>query len=511
MMPVSSFDQYGRPAMAYPPMDSYANFGNGFPPSTPHSFPDSLSPGNPDEKNVYPQYGAGPARNGVAGPREDSQSQNSQNRIYNGFQEPARMMQGPVMAPDMPREDDADDLVRYFQGQFGDPDLADSTLVLRYLDDRAPPVRIPGHRIIFSRSPALLEQIKALQLQPVPLDRSMQTILLETNSKWVRSDAFYMAAQRLYGSQLLRIPPPAAMETGDLAQAGSFMDRFNFALSYAAAGHLLEWLSVVQRGCDIATQHLDWQTLEIALDFALEEYRDDGTQETYKYGEGSSILLNGIANFIIRNIPPNFSLDVSVIEPAQYARLLSHTLPPRSQPPAPPTIARGSSVQLGKGGRRTSKFTNIQFGDLLLSEGGSEAECTPVAQHAQVVFCAVLSRILLNLPFSQLKMILESNCSGDVHGWATAESRYRVVKDAVEEREARRHRALDAVLAGRVHNSEAIRGSLRSPRPQFIAGWTALGWHEEILPYGNADTPSLSRTWLPLRDTENNSSVAEYP
>lgn len=107
-------------------------------------------------------------------------------------------------------------------------------------------------------------------------------------------------------------------------------------------------------------------------------------------------------------------------------------------------------------------------------------------------------------------MILESSGSGNVNGWANAESRYRIVKAAVDERESRRLKAVDAVVAGRVADSDTIRAALRAPEPRSMNEWSALGWQEELLPYGNADGPSLGRKWAPLTEPQNG-PVSEYP
>lgn len=168
-------------------------------------------------------------------------------------------------------------------------------------------------------------------------------------------------------------------------------------------------------------------------------------------------------------------------------------------------------VQLGKG-RRSQKLTNIQFGDLTLAESNpaSATETPKALRPAQPVSHAVLSRILLNIPFTQLKMILESSGSGNVNGWANAESRYRIVKSAVDEREARRVKAVEAVSDGRVPGAGELRASLRAPEPRDMPQWGALGWHEEMLPYGNPDGPSLGRKWAPLSAPQGG-PVADYP
>lgn len=512
MMPGSNFDSYGRPAMGFAPMDSYPAYGNNFGPSTPHSFHGSQSSAHPDDSGMYNQFplgGPGGSRNNANGPGDD-QAQNHQGRMF-GAPEHPRMMPNHGMPPQMtPQGDDADGLIGHLQQQFAAPELSDCTLELRYLDDRAAPVRIPGHRVVLSRSPQISTLLRKQAYQTGPSDHP-QILLLETDSKWIRSEAFYMGVQRLYGVPLLPIPPRSGMD-GEVVAAGSARERLSFALAYAAAGHLLQWSSLVRRGSVIATQILDWETIETAVEFALEEYSDRGTHESFKYGEGSKRLLHAVVTFIVHNLPLGFAIDTSVPQPEHYARLPGYAPVPASSESdtTSPTIARGTSMQLGKG-RHSRKLSTIQFGDLSVEEAQNDASDTPRASRpAQPVSHALLSRILLNLPFGQLKMILESSGSGNVSGWANAEARYRTIKDVVEERERRRRGAVDAVISGRVPNAGAIQACLRSPEPQTSGQYTSLGWQEEILPYGNTDGPSLVRKWVPLMDASHDLTAA-YP
>ncbi|KAL5094812.1 hypothetical protein Trisim1_005544 [Trichoderma cf. simile WF8] len=515
MMAVANFDGYGRP-MAYAPMDSYHPYGNTLGPSTPHSFHDSQSSAHQEETAMYNQYRPGAMHNGI-GPSDEAQGQNPQGRMY-GLPDYPRMMPNPGLPPPMAQGDNADGFIGYLQQQFASPELSDCTLELRYTDDRAAPVRIPGHRLIFARSAQLFNLLQKQTFQASPNDRSPQTLLLETGSKWIRSDSFYMAVQRLYGLPLLHAPPRrVGMESGDVTAAGSVNEQIDFAISYAAAGHLLDWTPVVRRGCEVATHLLTWETLERVLEFALDGYRDKGSHEIYQYGNGSQVLLNAVVTFLVHNFPSHFNFDTEAMEFVPYGRL------PINPPPlakdtldngVPPASAEGSIVQLGKG-RRPQKLNGIQFGDLSFSEAKSLADAnTPKATRAaQPASFSILSRILVEIPFTQLKMILESSGSGNVNGWANTESRYRIIKIAVEERESRRRRVLDAVLSGRVPDAEAIRAGLCSPEPRDLGWWTALGWQEEMLPYGNPDGPTLARKWVPLMEAQNGSvsNVAEYP
>ncbi|KAM6523326.1 hypothetical protein FSOLCH5_003945 [Fusarium solani] len=513
-VPVTTFDSYGRPSMAYGPMDSFPPFGNNFGPSTPHSYHDSQASGPPDENSMYNQY-PGPARNGVTGP-DGSHSPSHPGRMFGGLEYPRMMLNAGPPPPLMSPVDDADGLIGHLQQQFGSPEFADCVLELKYPEDRAPPVRIPGHRLVFSRSAELANAMTKKAAQRTRDSPPLLEITLETKSKWIRSDSFYIAVQRLYGMPLFTIPPPpAGLKQGAISDAGSIMERFEFALSYAAAGHLLHWDPVTRRGCEIAMQLLSWQTLERALEFALEQHRDEGSHQVFKYGDGSRAILNETVSFIINNLTPNFALDTSVSDPDNYSRLPVHPAPPATSPAqtsVSPPIARGSSVHLGKG-RRSQQIAGIQFGDLSLADGKiSPASDTSMAsQQQRSPFTSVLSRVLLNVPFATLKMILETASSNKASGWPNAELVYRAVKDAITERERRRLNAVASVKAGLVPGWEVIWKQLSSPEPRYFGLWTALGWQEEVLPYGPSDSPALSRSWTPLFMESQNSAQAAYP
>ncbi|KAG6007145.1 hypothetical protein E4U21_006329 [Claviceps maximensis] len=527
MMQPASFDHYGRPAMGFGPMDAFPMYGNNFGPSTPHSFHDSQSSGQLEENVIYHPYPTNGHRNGAGvrtgeleGPAH-AHAHNQGGRMFvpPEYANPTMIQHGHGPPPHLVPHDDGsgDGLVEYMQQHFGESEFADCTLELRYVDDRAAPVRIPGHRLVFARSRVLGALLRNQTLQ-LTSGRNSSTLLLETRDRWLKSDSFYTSVQRLYGLPLLPLPPPARPDSSaGLADTGTVSEQLDFALSYAAAGHLLEWPSIVRRGCEVATRLLSWNSMEKMMEFALEGYIDTGSSDLFKYGDGSKILLNALVTFIVHNLPPSFNLDVSSTDPKQYARLPDH--PP---PPPPPSssktakqqaaiIARGSSVQFGKG-RQPQPIRGIQFGDLSLGEEdvAADSETPKAAQQAQPEGSAVLSRTLINLPFSQLKMVLESASSGNVHGWANAELRYRIVRNAVEEREARRQRALNAVLEGRVSESERIRAALGNPSPQDIGPWSVLGWQEEILPYGNADGPTLGRKWVPIYERRKERPAA-YP
>ncbi|PHH86466.1 hypothetical protein CDD83_10211 [Cordyceps sp. RAO-2017] len=516
VMQAANFDTYPRPAMGFGHIDSYPPYGTSYGPSTPHSFHDSQSSAPPEDNGMFGPFPPGAPRSGGALPGDDMHAQNSQRRMF-GPPEYPRMLPGLRPPPLMPHGDHGDGIVGYLQQQFASPETADCALELRYLDEKARPVRIPAHRLILCRSVELSALLNKKALEPQAPDGALQTLVLQSDGKWMQSDAFYMAVQRLYGMPLLPMPPHNRAELGDVMEARPAPEQLEFALAYAAAGCLLGWAPVTRRGCEVATQLLGWPTMEKEVEFALDGYRDMGAYESFKFGEGARVILNAVAGYIVHHLSPNFSLDTAAEELENYARLPVRPPSPLAAAPAPaaprassPTIAKGSSVQLGKG-RRPQQIANIQFGDLSVAEvrNGGESETPKAAQQAQPVSHMILSRVLLTLPFTFLKMILEIPGSGNANDWASREARSRVVKRAVEEREARRLRIVEAITSGQVTVPEVIRTGLRSPAPADVGRWSVLGWQEEMV-YANAEGPSLVRKWIPLMDSLNG-STAEYP
>ncbi|RGP59881.1 topoisomerase ii-associated [Fusarium sporotrichioides] len=510
-VPVTTFDNFGRPtSMAYGPMDSFPPYGNNFGPSTPHSYLDSQTSGPPDDASVYNQFASAPVRNGVMGSGEDNQSPNYPGRMFGGPEYP-QMMQNAGPPPHMMSGmDDVESLINHFQQQFGSPEFADCVLELQFTNRRVLPVRIPGHRILFSRSSELAGAMSKGLSRPSDVTQ-LPTLVLETESKWIQSDSFYFAVQRLYGLPLFT--PPPGLKQGTTTDSGSLTERFDFALGYAASGHLLHWDAVTRRGCELAMELLDVQTVEKALEFALEGHRDEGSYDVFKYGDGSRAMLREIVSFIANNLHPTFKLDTSVTDPSNYARLPAQAAlasNATNRKLSPPPIARGTSVHLK--GRRSQQISGIQFGDLSSTESvmSPASDASGPSQPQRTSLHAVLSRVLLNLPFETLKALLE-NATRDGNAWPNADAVFHAVKDTVAERERRRLQIVEMVKNRQIPQWEIVSNQLSIPEPRnYIGPWGALGWQEEIVPFGPSESPTLNRTWTPLTNFQTTTQAA-YP
>ncbi|SPO05541.1 uncharacterized protein DNG_08228 [Cephalotrichum gorgonifer] len=514
----TSVDPYGQSMASYAPHDGgYPPYMGNYLPSTPHSFHDSQSSGHPDD--IYSQFSPHGATNG-------SQSHN-QHQVNGGRPHPSGPMMGmhhppPGMMPPMPPphvvhrilEPDPEQFFSHFKNNFQDPRFADCNLELRFPDNRAPPLRIPAHRLVLSRS-TFLEQLMVGDHNPRRKGSNASTVTITADDKYLRPDAFITALQRLYAFPLFSIPtPPPGSE--DLPLAGGAVDRFNFVVSYAAAGHLLQCVSVVLRGMEMATQLLCWDTLEPALEFAVGASQARGTidiHERYPYGDPTRILLEGIVGFVASRITTDFVLDPSVTDPQGYSRLpnIPDCAKRSASSKRPPAIARGSSVHISPGhqGRR-SRLTNIKFGDMSV-EGSAGVDvpngpgpANPTQNHTSPQIAA-LSRVLLNLPFGCLKAVFESPRFGlDAESpEANSEARQRVAAEVISERESRRLAAVEAVTTGRVSSPDGARRVLSSVEPRAGDDWGVLGFQESVVPISNAHSPHISRAWIPLAGVDD--------
>ncbi|EGY18574.1 uncharacterized protein VDAG_09100 [Verticillium dahliae VdLs.17] len=506
-VPVTSGDAFGRSSVAPAGMEHYPHQHHG------HGGPNGVVANHDDRRHHHhhQQHQQHQHQHSAYGPAHQ--------RMMSNHMPPPHMMQQQQMQE---AQNSVEGLFGYLQSQFTDLTFVDCTLELRYLDDRAPPVRIPGHRLVFARSQPLRNLLQTTSHSDSH-SRGMdaETILLKTDDKYINSSTFWMAIQRLYSFPLLSGPPEgASMGDGNLTLAGNADTRFDFALGYAAAGKLLNWDPIIQRGMQVAADHLSWSTLEKALEFILGDLPGRASADRhapFAYGEQVQILMTGVISFIINNFPAYFRLDTSVADPESFARIPNVPAPAKST--GTPPIAHGTSVHLGAG--RRARPMHIKFGDM----GGSSASQDQDGANGEVpnltpqqrAVNSTLSRVLLNLPFAYLKPALESSVYGNVSSWANSEARHQIMVSVVSERELRRLRALEGVKEGRVPHAGQIRHSLQSVEPRNGGDvWHILGWQEEMVPY-HGEGASLGRKWTPLMYARENGgsdhqhAVAAYP
>jgi hypothetical protein len=452
---------------------------NSFDPSTPHSFQGSQSSAPNEQDNgpaFYSQYSNSTAVvNGSNGHINDIQvfqqprprprpAPQAAPPISNAYHPPPM-----VQPPPMP-EDRYDGLVQYLQNQFGDPAFADYTLELRYSDDRAPAVRIPGHNIMFARSPTLKSLMLAQQQEANGDVMAAKTLFIESDDRFLRSDAFWLAMQRLYGGPLLDLGQIAALNAVPSSQihahaSGTPSDRCDLALGYAAAGHILQIPPVINRGIEIAGHFTGWNTLEKALDFALDGGLDSSwtlqpaseqSRCPSTYGPTVNLLLQQALNFVITSFPPNFELDVSVGDFGHIRRLPQ--VPAEDQPKS-----------------HNPRLSSIKFGD-----HPSEESVKSTSSSTENI---ILSKVLISLPYHLLKYVLESSRLGNVQGWATTALRQKAMHAVIGEREKRRLK---------VKGNSSVPNQIREANHQ---NWETVAWIESVEPSaGPEGNPTITRT-----------------
>ena len=438
---------------------------NSFDPHTPHSFQGSQSSAPAEVENTPSSFGnyPGTVSNGTNGHAEVRlpQQPRQQPPASSQAQAPSNYPVNPNGQSVIPM-DHLDGLVQYLQSQFGEPGMADVTVELRYSDDRSQPVRIPGHGLIFARSPTLKE-IMSKQVQG---DEYGRTLLLESDSPFLRSDGFWMAVQRLYGGPLLEASVLASHEhqssahPSTAAEHGTPEGQFDFALGYASAGIILQIPPVTARGLEFATRLIGWTTVQKALDFYLEGGLETQWGNQNGHGPNSNILMHSTTSFLITNFPADFKLDTTVVDATYKPRL--PIIDERSTPGHNPRLSL------------------IKFGD------HPSQETTAISPSSNNAITVILSKILLKLPFQLLKYVLESSRLGNASGsgWATATLRQEIMHAIISEREKRRVK----VLSSNVLNHDR---KIRS------AEWEVVGWQESVLELdGNEGTPTLQRNWV---------------
>ncbi|RYP12501.1 hypothetical protein DL765_007300 [Monosporascus sp. GIB2] len=506
MVPVSSIDTYG-PVPAHVPPRHFEAFPPGasrYGPPTPHSFHGSHTSGEPnslEHMQFPPRNMHYPGHAHQEPPAGHHHPHHPQHHHPPAPFPPFLPSQAFTRRPSV--EGELVESIAYFRNQFDNGELADCVLELVYTNGRHHPVKIGGHKLILAQSPALKHYIMSARTAE---SSGSHIITIESDDSYLRSDAWWMAVQRLYLHPLLNIPPIIGNGANGMDFAGDKTDRFEFCLGYAAAGHLLEMRDILVRGLQIAADLLNWATVEDALGFVLEgttqrhtdfAFEHDGTDFSfvdleYGYGPETKILMDAVMNFLINAFPSNFEFDPTVSDPPKYARIPAIPgAPPIPSPRGslPPAIARGTNARnFGK----PVRLGSIKFGDLppAFPEDGSApqrepAKCSPV-----------LSRILLNLPFDQLRTVLTSE-SNSTSGWNTAQDRYHAVAGVVAAREAKRLRAVDAVRAGAIPNAVDVRKRLSAQRHHAVVQpWDVLNWQEEVAQPRGAEVPRLVRKWI---------------
>lgn len=517
MLSMPAVDNYGRPMLASPTVDGYPPaLMNHHGPPTPHSFHGSQSSMQAEESGFvpYPAVNGHPGHNGYP-THAMGQPQRHMHTIDphmgsllptaatspSGFGIPAMQLQ----------------TLHFLRGGIEHADFADCTLEVNisnhYTSTDRPgsrpnpePLRVPCHRFVLSQSPTLKHLMQTRGTAPGGV------LSLEYNDPYLRPEAFYFTIRTLYGWDFDDnfLPTYNTMPT--------VVDEFDLALGYATAAKCLHLPHVFSTAIRHTWRRLlHWETIEMACAYAFPSAAGLGhpaRHDSSSHSADFSVveLLDAIMAFIVNSFPPNFVLDTGVGDHG-FSRL--PVLGPMSRSRNMPAIAHGTSgpgrgshsrhgstaqAQMPRNPRHLAnpRLSQIQFGDLspqtLRLSGSGDQEVAAPRAPSPTPWDTILSRILLNLPFSILKQVLEHPDLGKSGGDLSAQARHNLISGIVAEREARRLRALSDGSLELKHLQERLASATQplvvNHRDDFLVN--NMGFKEEVFP---GDAPYLVQSW----------------
>ncbi|KAK4187435.1 hypothetical protein QBC35DRAFT_234232 [Podospora australis] len=482
-------DAYGRPLMVSPSLDGFpAPPFNQHGPPTPHSFQGSQTSAQAEDQGYNPF----PAANGL-----------------NGYHSSESVAQTPVPPPGMNPTltngsaavyrslQEQEETLAYLRHAINDDTFSDCFLEVRFAESRdfqdhpmvgqlKPLLRTPAHRMVLARSPRLYDFMKNHHVMP------LGGIYLDVVDDYIRPDVFWYTLRTLYGWGLGEGYLPT-----DLQYRG-VKDEFKTALSYIAAGRYLQLQTVQAVATQRASRLIYWDTIEEAVRFISRNaaLSPDGYPDVPEF-------TTNVLTWLVHNFPLDFVIDYesgdfgfSRLPPTNTPSMVNGTSgglhsrqPSKTQAQAQiPRHPRGSS---------NPRLSQIKFGDMTPSKNGYHAgnqppSSRPVSQNpAQAVF----SRILLNLPFSLLKTVLEHPLLCKTNGELSRQAREAVIDNIISARETRRKRTFDQ---GDEH-LRPYQTRVQSERQPLVVKqmedfWlNSMGFKEEAF---NGDVPYLLHKWI---------------
>ena len=479
-------DGYGRPLLVSPAIDGYpAALVNHHGPPTPHSVHGSQSPVHPGDHS-FGQLGS------VNGRSANGQNGHSSNWVNQGAF-PPQELNSPVNNMPQPnasvmafqREQDA--TLDFLRSAANNNLFNDCTLQVHFKPSRLfqeipgyerlyEPLAIPAHRLVLARSPKLASLMHLQGTGPGGV------VSLDLDNDYVRSDALMFAIRSLYGWTLRdflpsHFPPRTAVE------------ELKLAFSYITIGRYLRIPHVFSFAVHRGAELVYWPTIELATEFVLKSVIFPSRQEVPLV---MTELIDSVLHFLAHNIPQDFVLDTSVRGfglPRLPVKTRQTSAPPsaapsdpQSSPDQPTQATRAPSSRLSKGSINP-RVLEIQFGDLSLGsengQGSTKQAESSRSNRAPAPNDTVLSRILLNLPFDMLKIVMENSPN----------MRQNIVNEVVQERETRRMCAL-------AEHTDVL-GPLAKP-PGLVNDmrdywYNNMGFKEEVV---SGDGAYLLRTWI---------------
>ncbi|KAF2426261.1 hypothetical protein EJ08DRAFT_681310 [Tothia fuscella] len=325
------------------------------------------------------------------------------------------------------------------------------------------PSRLHAHSIILARSPIFLDMMRGKKDANSSAD-GLKHYSLNLKDKFLNTSDFEESLRYLYGEPL---KPPHELEPGlrpfnlqdaNNSPAPRLMKR---ALAHAAAGVYLQVPVIVTHSIECAKQLLRWDTIEHALAFALEGGLDSHWQSIAgpqnfdpeaqpSYGQIAGPFLKYITEFIVHNLPPNFIFFADAPQLTRTPRL-------------PTSVESRPSIS-------NPRLSLIQFGDMSSDSTGRPN-----------FVVAMISSILVSLPFPVLKATLEHHHLGAVLGKAGVAA---LMHSVLEQREKRRTKVLAGgrVVSGggNTYFAEALMfKELIFPDSRHGSGFTLARWVDD--------------------------------
>ncbi|KAJ4349883.1 uncharacterized protein N0V89_008502 [Didymosphaeria variabile] len=408
-------------SMAMPPDAVYAN-GNEF--HSPAYPPASGAFQAPFAAPFSPQVGP-VSMNGVA-MRSHSQSPSKSQHGEPGpgsnyCEEPQNVLYANELSLAKQTTSEGYDTSKHIFNQFGNPEFTDYVLHIR--SPEAMLWSMPVHAVMVSRSPVIFEALRHSTPPPFQTKDTRRSAEVLIDDRFVTPESLNEAIKVLYAAPLL--PAEAFLYNLSPYNVGHDQDyasnearkRMGQAISYAAAGRVLQIPEMQACGLRIAKSLLRWDTLDMVLHFGCSANKT--TVQPNGFGADNRILetyavplLDDALEFIAYNFPSDFALYSIAPELRQSPRL--------------PAVVESKQPS------HNPRLSKIRFGD---APPEDELKPSPVTQ--------LLSSILLSLPLALLDPLFSHPAAANQVGWSGL---VRIMREVIEEREKRRQKVLKSLV-----------------------------------------------------------------
>jgi len=314
-------------------------------------------------------------------------------------------------------------LQAHLDEQFAQLEFADCTLAI------GDNITLPCHSVILSRNPTLRAMLRASTYSNSPQseDSHRKSLVVPPEYYFKNATALVEAIRYLYGGPVFnehRLMQPFLHSSRQLMEN---------ILSYTAAGSTLAIPEVAVAALTVANHRLTWESLETALEFAL----DGGLNPSWRqnaaaaagpepidglssgkhigatYGPYASDVLEMVIRFVCWSIAPNFQLDTSTSQLTNVRRL-------------PETLTQASPlVHAPRGSVSDARFKGIRLGSF----------------ETQTSASTTLSSVLVSVPLPVLQAIFDDLQMQNRISPVVVES---IAQSIISEREKRRQAASSA-------------------------------------------------------------------